>query len=104
MGWQDAPEVSAGAASKWASAPEVSPAEQPSIPESMFFGGVRGASLGFAPKMEAGYKALAKRLLPKSLGGTDKPMGAQYDEDLAAAQGRYATEKAANPTAYAAAE
>lgn len=79
-------------------------AEKPSTGAALYEGAMRGASLGWAPKMEAGWTALAKRLYPKSLGGTDLSLGQQYAQDLAAVKGRGEAAKAAHPDAYPVAE
>jgi hypothetical protein len=79
-------------------------AEKPSQPASAFEGALQGASLGWGNKMEAGWKALAKRLLPKSLGGTNLPMGEQFKRDLAARRAYTTSAKEANPDTYFAAE
>lgn len=75
-------------------------APTPSLGESIFEGGGQGASLGWKDEMVAGWKALAKHALPKSLGGTDLPMGEQYKQDLAIQRAQDEAARKANPKAY----
>jgi hypothetical protein len=72
----------------------------PSEIRSFADGAGQGATLGFGDELEAGYKAAVKKLLPQSLGGTDKPLVDQYREDRDAIRARLEASRAANPGAY----
>jgi hypothetical protein len=72
----------------------------PSAIGSFVDGVGQGGTLGFGDEMEAGWKAIAKKLLPKSLGGTDKSLSDQYREDRDIARARLEASRKANPGSY----
>lgn len=53
--------------------------------------------MGFSDEAEAGYKALAKKVLPAALGGTDLPLGEQYRQDRDVSRQRLSEEKQEHP-------
>jgi hypothetical protein len=80
------------------------PQEKPSTVRSGAEGALTGGGLGWRDEMVGGYKAVAKHVLPKSLGGTDLPLGEQYRQDRDAVRSEQEGFRKAHPVAYGAGE
>jgi hypothetical protein len=110
MGDWDAPPTAAELAAvkdPWSAPPtaaEMGHGDTPSVLRSAAEGVLTGGGYGWRDEMVGGYKALAKRVLPKSLGGTDLPLAEQYRQDRDAVRSEQEGFRKAHPVAYGAGE